>query len=104
MQDMMGLLKTARDMQKNMKKAQKELAKTVVSGHSNDDSVAIHLSCNHQVKQVQLAAEVMTQSTSEMEKVIEQALNDALKKVSDKNEELMAPLKKGLPSIPGLGF
>jgi nucleoid-associated protein EbfC len=104
MQNMMGLLKTARDMQKNMKAAQKELAKTIVTGASSNGAIEINMACNHQVKQVVVSEELKELNTRSIEKLIEEALKDALKKIDAKNDEIMKPLKKGLPSIPGFGF
>jgi len=103
MKDLMGLMKTARDMQKGMKKAQKELSRLSVTGISLNGNVEITLLCNYKVKEVKINREVEL-SALELERGIKEALSDGLQKVEKTTNEKMAHLKQGMPSIPGLGL
>ncbi len=103
MKDLMSLMKTARDMQKGMKKTQKELSKLCVVGTSLNGKVEITLLCNYKVKDVKINREVQL-SAHDIEQGIKEALTEALQKIEKTTNEKMAHLKQGIPSIPGLGF
>ena len=48
------LMKQAQEMQANMKKAQEEMASMTVTGESGAGMVKITMSCQHQVKAVEI--------------------------------------------------
>ena len=81
-----SILKTAKEMQANMEKAQKELDDTIFSGNA-DTWVEIKMNGKHEVESVQLNPELLTQEKDVVEELISNALSDVLQKIHQASKE-----------------
>ena len=98
-----GLMKQAQQMQANMKKAQDELAKVEVEGQASLGKVKVTVTCNHEIKRVQLDDSVMDDKEM-LEDLITTALNDAMKQVADTTKARMSGFTSGLNLPPGMNL
>ncbi|MFA7658156.1 MAG: YbaB/EbfC family nucleoid-associated protein [Candidatus Gastranaerophilaceae bacterium] len=108
--DMMKMMKQAQDLQKRLKDAQDELAKTEITGESAGGAVKVVCDGQGKFKSIKLTAEAINPEnpssvdadTVEMlEDVISTAILQASKKATDEMESKMKSLTGGL-NIPGL--
>ena len=90
-----GLMKQAQQMQENMKKAQDQLASVEVTGESGAGIVKVTLTCNHQVRRVELAPAAM-EDREMLEDLLVAALNDAGRQVEATSKEKMSGFTAGL--------
>jgi len=90
-----GLMKQAQQMQENMKKAQDQLATVEVTGESGAGIVKVTLTCNHQVRRVELAPAAM-EDREMLEDLLVAALNDAGRQVEATSKEKMSGFTAGL--------
>ena len=98
-----NIMKQAQAMQENMQKAQQELANLEVQGESGGGLVKLTMTCQHDVKKVQIDPELMgdVEDREVLEDLIAAAMNDAVRKVEKTSQEKMAGLTGGL-DIPGM--
>lgn len=98
-----NLMKQAQAMQENMQKAQAELANIEVTGESGGGMVKLTMTCRHDVKNVQIDPELLSDPDDKevLEDLIAAAMNDAVRKVEKTSQEKMAGLTSGL-NIPGM--
>ena len=98
-----NLMKQAQAMQENMQKAQAELANIEVTGESGGGMVKLTMTCRHDVKNVQIDPELLSDPDDKevLEDLIAAAMNDAVRKVEKTSQEKMAGLTSGL-NIPGI--
>ena len=102
------LMKQAQAMQSNMEKMKRELADTEVRGQAGGGLVAITMNGQHDVRKVEIAAELMSDDKEVVEDLIAAAVNDAVRKVDqlgrDKMNNVVAGLGENLPAgiLPGL--
>jgi len=75
------LMKQAQEMQANMKKAQEEMASLTVSGESGAGLVRITMTCQHQVRALEIDDTLVGDDKEMLEDLIVAAFNDALRKV-----------------------
>lgn len=102
MKDMMKMMQQAKDLQKNLKAAQDELAETVVTGTAASGMVEIFLTCGYELKGVKIKPEAVDEDDTEtLEDLVHTALQDALKQAHDTTQSKMGGLTGGL-NIPGL--
>ena len=89
-------------MQENMQKAQDELANIEVVGESGGGMVRLTMTCRHDVKNVNIDAELLgdPEDKEVVEDLVAAALNDAVRKVEKTTQEKMSGLTGGL-DIPG---
>lgn len=100
--NMMSMMKKARDMQKNMTKAQKELETTLVKGSAGGGAVEVELTCGYQVKGVSVKPEAVDADDIEtLEDLIQASLDDALGQAAKTIETRMKEVTGGM-QIPGL--
>lgn len=97
-----NLMKQAQQMQENMKRAQAELANIEVEGQAGSGMVKVTMTCQHQVKRVQIDDSLMGDDKEMLEDLIVTALNDAVRKVESTTQERMGGLMSGLPLPPGM--
>ncbi len=95
-----GLMKQAQQMQENMKKAQDELATIEVEGQSGAGMVKITMTCNHDVKRVQIDDSVMDDKEM-LEDLVAAAVNDAVRRGEELSKERMSGFTAGLNLPPG---
>lgn len=97
-----GLMKKAQDMQKNMEKAQEEIAKLEIEGESGAGMVKVLMTGKHDLKKVTIDDVVMNDKEM-LEDLIAAAVNDANRKVEEQSQSRMGSATAGMPSMPG-GF
>jgi len=95
-----GMMKQLLQMQKQLKKTQKDLEREIVTGSSKDGSVQIMLTGTQKFHSINVDESLINnKSTTEIEERIGKALEDAL----DKSRKLMAdklgPMAGGLPGL-----
>ena len=95
-----GLMKQAKAMQDNLKKAQEELAHVEVTGESGSGLVKVLMTCKHDVKRVSIDPSLLTDDKDMLEDLVAAAFNDAVRKAAETSEAKMSKLTAGLP--PGL--
>lgn len=98
-----NLMKQAQQMQERMKKAQEELGNIEVTGEAGAGLVKITMSCHHVVKRVALDDSLLGDDKEMLEDLIAAALNDAVRKVSEKSTDHMEHLTRGLNLPPNMG-
>ena len=96
MTDINELMKQAKQMQEQMQRAQQEAANTVLIGESGAGLVKVHMNGRHDVKRIELDDGLMSEDKDVIEDLIAAAINDAVKKVEDKNRENMSGMAAGL--------
>lgn len=100
--NMGGLMKQAKQMQDNMKKAQDDLGKVEVIGESGAGLVKITLTCRNEVRRVFIDSSLLTEDKEMLEDLIAAAMNDAVRKAEATSNEKMAAITAGFPMPPGL--
>ena len=97
-----GLMKQAKAMQKNMEKMQEELGKTIVEGQSGAGLVSVLMSCKYFVSRVSLDPSLLEDDKEMLEDLITAAINDAVKKAEKTAQEKMASVTAGFGLHPGV--
>lgn len=96
------LMKQAQEMQANMKKAQEEMASITVTGESGAGMVKITMTCQHQVKAVEIDDSLVGDDKDMLEDLIVAAFNDAIRKVEKTVQEKFSGMASGLNLPPGM--
>lgn len=96
------LMKQAQEMQANMKKVQEEMSALTVTGESGGGMVKITMSCNHQVKAVEIDDTLIGDDKEMLEDLIVAACNDARGKVEKTVQEKFSGVTAGLGLPAGL--
>ncbi|NRA24546.1 MAG: YbaB/EbfC family nucleoid-associated protein [Oleispira sp.] len=87
-----NLMKQAQQMQEKMQKAQEELANSEVTGESGAGLVKITMTGRHDVKRVVLDESVMSEDKELLEDLLAAAVNDAVRKIEEKNQSQMTSM------------
>ncbi len=96
------LMKQAQEMQANMKKAQEEMASITVVGESGAGVVRITMTCQHQVKGIEIDDAMIGDDKEMLEDLIVAAFNDAIRKVESTVQEKYSGMASGMGLPPGL--
>ena len=96
MTDINELMKQAKQMQEQMQRAQREAANIVLVGESGAGLVKVHMNGRHDVQKVELDDGLMGEDKDVIEDLIAAAINDAVKKIEEKNRENMSGMAAGL--------
>ena len=96
------LMKQAQEMQANMKKAQEEMASMTVTGESGAGMVRITMTCQHQVKAVEIDDTLVGDDKEMLEDLITAAFNDSIRKVEKTIQEKFSGMASGLNLPPGM--
>ncbi len=96
------LMKQAQEMQANMKKAQEEMASIAVVGESGAGAVRITMTCQHQVRAVEIDDAMVGDDKEMLEDLIVAAFNDAIRKVESTVQEKYSGMASGMGLPPGL--
>ena len=97
-----GLMKQAQQMQKNMQKAQAELANVEVEGQAGSGMVRGTMTCAHEVRRVSLDDSVLSDDREMLEDLVVLALNDAMKKAEAISQQRMGGFTAGMGLPPGV--
>lgn len=95
-----NLMKQAQKMQEKMQKAQEELALAEVTGESGAGMVKVVMNGRHDVKSVALDDSLMEEDKEIIEDLLAAAVNDAVRKVEENQQEKMGSLTTGM-GLPG---
>jgi hypothetical protein len=99
--DIGQLMKQAQQMQEKMQKAQEELANSTVVGESGAGLVKVTMNGRHDVKNVEVDADVLTEDKEMLEDLLAAAVNDAVRKIEAKNKDQLASMAAGMGMPPG---
>ena len=96
------LMKQAQEMQANMKKAQEEMASLTVTGESGAGAVRVTMTCQHQVRSVEIDDAMIGDDKEMLEDLIVAACNDAARKVETTVQEKFSGMASGMSLPPGM--
>lgn len=96
------LMKQAQQLQEQMQKAQQELANAEVSGEAGAGLVKVVMTGRHDVKRVTIDPSLLQEDKEILEDLLAAAVNDAVRRVEEKNRDMLSGMTQGL-NIPG-GF
>jgi DNA-binding YbaB/EbfC family protein len=96
------LMKQAQEMQANMKKAQEEMASITVVGESGAGAVRITMTCQHQVRAVEIDDAMVGDDKEMLEDLIVAAFNDAIRKVESTVKQKYSGMASGMGLPPGI--
>lgn len=104
MTDFTELMNQARQLQEKMQQAQEDLANLEVNGESGAGLVTVKMNGKHDVKAVKLADTLLDEDKEVVEDLIAAAINDAVRKVEEKNRETMSGMAGGFNLPEGFKF
>nr|WP_136252157.1 YbaB/EbfC family nucleoid-associated protein [Ningiella ruwaisensis] len=96
-----NMMKQAQQMQERMKKAQEELAELEVTGESGAGMVKVIMTCNHNVRRVDVDDSLMADDKDMLEDLVAAAINDAVRRVQEASQEKMSSVTGGMNLPPG---
>ena len=96
-----NMMKQAQQMQEKMKKAQDELASLEVTGESGAGLVKVTMTCNHNVRRVEIDPSLMQDDKDMIEDLVAAATNDAVRRVAETSQEKMGSVTGGMNLPPG---
>ena len=97
-----NMMKQAEALQRNMQKAQEEIAAMEIVGESGGGMVKVTMTGRHEVKRVQIEPSLMGEDREMLEDLIAAAMNDAVHKAEAASQAKMAGLMGGLQLPPGM--
>lgn len=97
-----NLMKQAQKMQEEMTKAQEKLADTEVQGVAGAGLVKVTMTGRHDVKRVELDDSIMEEDKEMVEDLLAAAVNDAVRKIEQNNQEHMSKLTAGMGLPAGM--
>lgn len=95
------LMKQAQEMQERMQKMQEEIAKAEVTGESGAGLVKVTMTGRHDVKRVQIDDSLLTEDKEILEDLLAAAVNDAVRRVEQNNQDKLGGLAAGIDLPPG---
>ena len=97
-----NMMKQAEALQRNMQKAQEEIAQLEVTGESGAGTVKVTMTGKHEVKRVQIEPAVIGEDREMLEDLVAAAINDAVRRVESESQQRMSSLMSGLRLPPGM--
>ena len=97
-----NMMKQAEALQRNMQKAQEEIAQLEVTGESGAGMVKVTMTGKHEVKRVQIEPAVIGEDREMLEDLVAAAINDAVLRVESESQQRMSSLMSGLRLPPGM--
>lgn len=99
--NMGDLMKQAQKMQEQMQKAQEELANAECTGEAGGGLIKVTMTGRHDVRKVQIDDSLMSEDKEILEDLLAAAVNDAVRRIEQNNQEKMSGLTAGLGIPPG---
>jgi DNA-binding YbaB/EbfC family protein len=96
------LMKQAQEMQASMERAQQELADTVVVGEAGGGMVKVHMTCKHEVRNIEIDDSLIGDDRDMLEDLIAAACNAAAARVARTTQEKFAGMTAGLNLPAGM--
>jgi DNA-binding YbaB/EbfC family protein len=84
-----NMMKQAQQMQEKMQKAQADLANIEVVGESGAGMVKITMTCNHNVRRVEVDDALVGDDKEMLEDLVAAAMNDAVRRVQETTQDRM---------------
>lgn len=97
-----NMMKQAEALQRNMQKAQEEIAAMEIVGESGGGMVKVTMTGRHEVKRVQIEPAVFGDDREMLEDLVAAACNDAVRKVEAATQQKMSGLMSGMRLPPGM--
>lgn len=98
------LMKQAQKVQEQMQKVQEELANAEVTGESGAGLVSVVMTGRHDVKRVSIDDSLLSEDKEVLEDLIAAAVNDAVRKVEQHNQQKVNGLATGIDLPNGFKF
>ena len=95
-----NLMKQAQKMQEDMQKAQEEVANMEVEGQAGGGMVKVVMNGRHEIRKVNIDDSLMEDDKEMIEDLLAAAVNDAVRRVEQQTQEIMAGVTAGL-NLPG---
>lgn len=95
------LMQKAQEMQKEMQKAQDDLAKMEVTGESGGGMVSVTMKGSHEVTRIHLDDALLGDDKEMLEDLVAAAVNDAVHKIAKNSKDSMSDMASGLNLPPG---
>lgn len=95
-----GLVQQAQKMQEEMERAKKELAKLEVTGEAGGGLVKVTMNGRHEALKIAIDPSLL-EDVEMLEDILTAAINDAVNRLAEANEQKMSDLTSGLPLPPG---
>lgn len=96
-----NMMKQAQQMQERMQKSQEELANIEVTGEAGAGMVKVVMTCNHNVRRVDIDPSLMADDKEMIEDLVAAAINDAVRRVQETSKEKMGEVTGGMSLPPG---
>lgn len=96
MTDLNELMKQAKKMQEQFQNAQQDLEKMIIEGESGAGMVKIGMNGKHDVVKVTLDSSLMSEEKEVIEDLIAAGVNDAVRKIEEKNKEALGGMAGGM--------
>jgi len=104
MTDLNEIMKQAKLMQEQFQKAQAEQLKTKTEGESGAGLVKVIMNGKHDVISVSLDDGLMSEDKAVIEDLLAAAVNDAVRKIEEKNKESLSGMTGGMKMPDGFKF
>jgi DNA-binding YbaB/EbfC family protein len=104
MTDLNEIMKQAKLMQEQFQKAQEEQLKTKTEGESGAGLVRITMNGKHDVLNVSLDDELLGEDKAVIEDLLTAAVNDAVRKIEEKNKDSLSGMAGGMKMPDGFKF
>jgi DNA-binding YbaB/EbfC family protein len=104
MTDLNEIMKQAKVMQEQFQKAQQEMQKTETKGESGAGLVRVVMNGKHDVLSVNLDDALMSEDKAVVEDLLAAAVNDAVRKIEDKNKNAIGGMAGGMKMPDGFKF
>lgn len=104
MTDINELMKQAKQMQEQFQKAQQELQNLIVEGESGAGLVRVKMTGRHDIQRVSLSDDLLKEEKGVVEDLIAAAVNDAVRKLEEKNKDAMSGMAGGMKLPEGFKF
>ena len=99
--DMDGLMQQAQQMQEKMQKLQSEVASAEVTGESGAGLVKVVMNGRHDVRSIEIDDSLVGDDKDLLEDLVAAAVNDAVRRIEQYNQEKMGQLTGGLQMPAG---
>ena len=104
MTDLNEIMKQAKLMQEQFQKAQEEQLKTMTEGESGAGLVKVVMNGKHDIISVSLDDGVMGEDKAVIEDLLAAAVNDAVRKIEEKNKDALGSMAGGMKMPDGFKF
>lgn len=95
-----GLVQQAQKMQEEMERAKKELEQLEVTGEAGGGLVKVTMNGRHEARKVAIDPSLL-EDVEMLEDILTAAINDAVNRLAEANEQKMSELTSGLSLPPG---